>query len=292
MFGLTLNNMFKRILFLVMLLISMGTSATMARTKDLGHEVKIMSYNIRQGACNDGDNSWEFRRPATVEMINDQMPDVFGTQETLGYQIQYIEANCKNYDWVGVGRDDGESAGEYMAIFWNKKTLKMLDWGTFWLSETPEKPSMGWDAKCMRTATWALFKDRKTGKKFYFVNTHLDHIGKEAQKNGLMLIVSRIDSINPNKYPMVLTGDFNVKPNNPALNELDKLMVSSRTVAAQTDNHNTFNGWSDDETDMIIDYIYVSGFSSCIEYRTLTKRYGDIPYVSDHYPIITRVIID
>ena len=284
--------MLRRAFILALFLVNICTFASVARTKELGRELKIMSYNIRQGACKDGDNSWEFRRPATIEMLNDQVPDVFGTQEALGYQVQYIEENCTDYDWVGVGRDDGVAAGEYMAIFWNKKTIKMLDWGTFWLSETPEAPSMGWDAKCMRTATWALLKDRKTGNKFYFVNTHLDHIGKEAQKNGLMLIVSRIDSINPDKYPMVLTGDFNVRPDNPALIELNKLMASSRDVAPKTDRHNTFNGWSDAETEVIIDYIYISGFSSCLEYQTITKQYDDIPYVSDHYPIIARVIID
>ena len=102
---------------------------------------------------------------------------------------------------------------------------------TFWLSETPEKPSMGWDAACFRTATWALMKDKKTGKKFYFVNTHLDHKGKEAQKNGLKLIVDRIAQINPDGYPMVLTGDFNITPDNKALTDLDAKMQSARKIA-------------------------------------------------------------
>ena len=284
--------MLKRSFLLVLSILNIGVFISDARTNNLARELKVMSYNIRQGECKDGENSWEYRRLATIEMIKEQMPDVLGTQETLGSQVQYIEENCSRYGWVGVGRDDGESAGEYMAIFWNKKTVKLLDWGTFWLSETPDIPSMGWDAKCMRTATWALMKNKKSGKKFYFVNTHIDHIGKEAQKNGLMLIVNRIHSINPNNYPVVLTGDFNVRPDNPALNELDELMESTRNVAAKTDSHNTFNGWSDKETGMIIDYIYISGFSSCLEYLTLTKSYGDIPFVSDHYPIVARLIID
>ena len=175
-----------------------------------------------------------------------------------------------------------------MSIFWNKKTVSMLKWGTFWLSETPEKPSMGWDAACFRTATWALMKDKKTGKKFYFVNTHLDHKGKEAQKNGLKLIVDRIAQINPDGYPMVLTGDFNMEPDNSNLAELDSKMQSARKIAAKTDSHDTFNGWGRGKG--IIDYIYVSGFSSCPEYQTITKRYADRKFVSDHYPVCAKLI--
>lgn len=253
-------------------------------------ELKVMSYNIRMGIAKDGTNSWEFRCPATIEMLNAQKPDVFGVQEAFEFQIRFIEEYCRDYKSVGVGRDDGKKKGEYMSIFWNKKTVSLLKWGTFWLSETPDKPSKGWDAHCRRTATWALMKDKKTGKKFYFVNTHLDHKGKEAQKNGLKLIVDRIESINPQGYPMILTGDFNIKPDNAALVELDSRMQSTRKIAADTDNHNTFNGWSVKPTDSVIDYIYISGFSSCPQYRTVTEKYAERPFVSDHYPIFARVI--
>ena len=253
-------------------------------------ELKVMSYNIRMGIAKDGTNSWEFRCPATIEMLNAQKPDVFGVQEAFEFQIRFIEEYCRDYKSVGVGRDDGKKKGEYMSIFWNKKTASLLKWGTFWLSETPDKPSKGWDAHCRRTATWALMKDKKTGKKFYFVNTHLDHKGKEAQKNGLKLIVDRIESINPQGYPMILTGDFNIKPDNAALIGLDSRMQSTRKIAADTDNHNTFNGWSVKPTDSVIDYIYISGFSSCPQYRTVTEKYAERPFVSDHYPIFARVI--
>ena len=253
-------------------------------------ELKVMSYNIRMGIAKDGTNSWEFRCPATIAMLNAQKPDVFGVQEAFEFQIRFIEEYCRDYKSVGVGRDDGKKKGEYMSIFWNKKTVSLLQWGTFWLSETPDKPSKGWDAHCRRTATWALMKDKKTGKKFYFVNTHLDHKGKEAQKNGLKLIVDRIESINPQGYPMILTGDFNIKPNNPALVDLDARMLSARKIAADTDSHNTFNGWSVKPTDSVIDYIYISGFSSCPQYKTVTEKYAERPFVSDHYPIFAKVI--
>ena len=249
--------------------------------------LKVMSYNIRLGSANDGTNSWSMRYAATGEMLEDQAPDVFGVQEALSYQVYFIEEMCR-YESVGVGREDGKKEGEFMSIFWNKKKISMIKWGTFWLSETPQKPSKGWDAACFRTATWALMKDKKTGRKFYFVNTHLDHVGKEAQKNGLKLIVDRIAEINPDNYPMVLTGDFNITPDNPNLVELDSMMQSARKIAEKTDSHDTFNGWG--KGSGIIDYIYVSGFDSCPEYQTVTKKYADRKFVSDHYPISATLI--
>ena len=273
-------------LLVVIAILAMSAQGVNARDKEL----KVMSYNIRMGTADDGQNSWKFRCPATIEMLNDQKPDVFGVQEAFEFQLKYITDNASNYEQVGVGRDDGAKRGEFMSIFWNTKTVSLIDWGTFWLSETPETPSRGWDAACYRTATWALMKDKKTGRKFYFVNTHLDHVGKEAQHNGLMLIIDRIASINPKGYPMVLTGDFNIMPDNPAIAELDKLMSSTRKIAPKTDNNRTFNGWGGAPDDMVIDYIYVNGFSSCPEYHTLTKSYSNIEYISDHYPIFARLI--
>lgn len=258
------------------------------KEKKEDNTLKVMSYNIRLGSANDGTNSWALRYPATAEMIEDQMPDIFGVQEALASQIRFIEDNFIDYKSVGVGREDGKKDGEHMSIFWNKKTVSLLKWGTFWLSETPEKPSMGWDAACKRTATWALMKCKKTGKKFYYVNTHLDHKGAEAQKNGLKLIVDRIDDINPEGYPMILTGDFNITPDNPNLVELDSKMHSVRKVAEKTDNHDTFNGWGKGKG--VIDYIYASGFSAYPEYQTVTKRYADRKFVSDHYPICAILV--
>ena len=278
-------------LLIILLAVAMlpQTIEAKRKTSDKEYDLKVMSYNIRLGIGKDGTNSWEFRYPATALMIEDQQPDVFGVQEAHDFQILFIKENFRHYDCVGVGREDGKSKGEHMSIFWNKKNISLIKSGTFWLSETPDKPSKGWDAHCKRTATWALMKDKRTGKKFYFVNTHLDHRGKLAQKNGLALIVSRIDEINPQGYPMVLTGDFNVKPNNPVLTDLDKIMQSSRKVAKKTDNHQTFNGWGKAKSDAVIDYIYVSGFSDCIEYQTVTKPYAERKFISDHYPIFTTL---
>lgn len=251
--------------------------------------LKVMSYNIRLGKADDGTNSWKYRYPASAMMLDDQKPDIFGVQEAYDYQVKYLKEYPGFYKAVGVGRDDGKHAGEHMSIFYNKKTVKILKWGTFWLSETPEKPSAGWDAKHKRTATWALLKTKKGGHKFYYVNTHLDHKGVEAQKNGLKLIVDRIDSINPQGYPMVLTGDFNVKPENPVLNELNTKMQSAREIAEKTDHLATFNGWGKMEESMI-DYIYIKGFSACPFYQTVRKEYDGRKFISDHYPITAKVV--
>ena len=279
-------HMIKRIFILAAALL-MSLPLLQAKGDEGSENLKVMSYNIRLGSGKDGTNSWALRYTATEEMLKDQKPDVFGVQEALDYQVHYIEDMC-GYESVGVGREDGKKEGEHMSIFWNKKIVSMLKWGTFWLSETPQKPSKGWDAACFRTATWALMKDKRTGKKFYFVNTHLDHEGKEAQKNGLKLIVEKIAEMNPEGLPMVLTGDFNIEPSNPALADLDARMQSTRKIAEKTDDLTTYNGWG--KSSMMIDYIYVSGFSSCPEYQTVTKRYADRKFISDHYPICATLI--
>lgn len=245
--------------------------------------VTVISYNIRMGAGKDGTNSWEYRYPASAMMIQDQDPDIFGVQEAFDYQVKYLDEFCRGYKNVGVGREDGKHKGEHMSIFYKKKNIKLLKWGTYWLSETPDVPSKGWDAVCMRTATWTLLKDKRSGQKFYYVNTHLDHVGIEARKKGLELIVNNIKAMNREGYPMILTGDFNTVPDDPILDELDSMMTSARKIAVKTDNGDTYNGWGKGEG--VIDYIYCSGFSTCTEFEVIRKPYMEMAYISDHYPI-------
>lgn len=261
--------------------------------------ITVISYNIRMGVAMDGENSWQYRCPATKAMIEDQNPDIFGVQEAFDFQIAYIEENCPEYSSIGVGREDGVSAGEHMSIFYKTASVELLDRGTYWLSETPDIPSKGWDAACCRTATWAFMQMKDSGKKFYYVNTHLDHVGREAQKNGLALIVGNIDGMNPDGYPMILTGDFNVRPTDPVLCDLDKVMSSARKTADKTDDTASFNGWKQPletaalgrhlkdgkDEENTIDYIYYSGFSACPEFQTITQSYAGVPLISDHYPV-------
>ncbi len=248
----------------------------------------VISYNIRMGAANDGTNSWDYRYPASAMMIDDQQPDIFGLQEAYDYQMDYLARACEGYKAVGVGREDGKREGEHMSIFYKKKNIKLLKWGTYWLSDTPNEPSLGWDGACKRTATWALMKDKRSGKKFFYVNTHLDHVGTEAREKGLALIMNKIQQMNPQGLPLVVTGDFNMTIDNKNMDEIKARMKNAREVAAKTDNHATFNGWGKSES--VIDYIWFSGFSSCPEYETITKPYMERTFISDHYPIRATLV--
>ena len=271
----------KKILMSVAVLVMCAVAITSCEEEK--QRLTVVSYNMRVGTADDGENSWEKRKRATPLMLRDKMPDIFGVQEALGFQVDYIMENCPEYASVGVGRDDGAEKGEYMSIFWNTSYVEMKDWGTFWLSETPDVPSMGWDAACMRTATWALMKDKRNGREFYYVNTHLDHRGREAQKNGLSLIVSRIKEMNPEGWPMVLTGDFNVKPGAEALTSLVGYMQDARSTAQVTDTLASFTGWG--KRADVLDYVYYSGFGSCESFETVVDEYDGVPYISDHYPV-------
>ena len=121
-------------------------------------QLTVISYNMRYGTAEDGVNAWEFRKPATIKMIKKHKPDILGVQEALDFQLAFILENCTNYEAVGVGRIDGKHGGEHASIMYNKRKIELLEWGNFWLSSTPDIPSIGWDAACTRTATWALLK--------------------------------------------------------------------------------------------------------------------------------------
>ena len=249
--------------------------------------IKVMSYNIRLGVAKDGDNAWDLRKEATPAMLEDQNPLVFGVQEAYDFQLAYITEQCPQYACIGVGREDGVSKGEHMSIFYQKDLVEVQDWGTYWLSETPDEPSKGWDAACYRTATWALLKIKKTGTQFYYVNTHLDHVGLIARKKGLALIVDRIAAMNPDGYPMILTGDLNVQPDDPCLEDLNKQMKSARVEAKKTTDKASFNGWG--RASQTIDYIYFVGFKKCEEFAVVDQTYAGKPYISDHYPVVATL---
>ena len=257
-----------------------------ART-DAPASLKVMSYNIRNSHAQDGTNSWQFRAPASGVMLDAQKPDIFGLQEAKYDQVKFLEQGLEDYKNVGVGREDGKKEGEHMSIFYNTKKIALLKWGTFWLSETPGEPSKGWDAACIRTATWAVMKEKKSGKKFLFINTHIDHRGELAQKNGVDLIVERAKELNKEEMPVVITGDFNVLPDNPCLSSIREYAKSARETAAKTDDEASFNGWG--KASEQIDYIWYRGFSSCSEFETHKKPYLDRAFISDHFPVIATL---
>ncbi|MBO4340394.1 MAG: endonuclease/exonuclease/phosphatase family protein [Bacteroidales bacterium] len=257
-----------------------------------GKSLRVMSYNIRNSRAKDGDNDWVRRRDATPAMIIDIHPDVFGIQEAYQDQVDFIQEKCPDYKMVGVGRDDGVQKGEQMSVFYDSTRLNLIKWGTYWLSETPDVPSRGWDAACRRTATWTLLEEKGSGRKFYFVNTHLDHVGVTARREGLALIYNNIQKMNPEGYPMVLTGDFNVFPDDECLNDISALMKSARFNSREADTIGSFNGFGEFDIDHLekIDYIYFSGFNSSRRFKVVTKKYAGKPFISDHYPVYSDLM--
>ncbi len=246
-------------------------------------EAKIISYNIRLGVADDGSNSWENRREATIRMLEREKPTVFGIQEGYLFQVNYIEKHLPQYGRVGVGRDDGREKGEMMAVFYLKDRYELLEHGDFWLSETPDRVSRGWDGACNRTMTWVHLREKASGKEFYYFNTHLDHKGEAARREGVKLVVAKIVEIAGKRASVVLGGDLNSTIEDPIFDPLKKFMSPAREKAPVTDRKGTYNGWGQAPNSMIIDHLFVRNLK-CLSYRTLDGDYG-VPYISDHYPI-------
>lgn len=252
----------------------------------------VMTFNIRNGEEKDGTNSWQYRYPASAMMIDEQSPDIIGMQEAFHYQVNYLDEYCKGYNCVGVGAEDGKKGGEENAIFYKSKRIKLMKWGTFWLSETPDKPSLGWDGKVKRTATWALMQDKESKQKFYFVNTHLDHEGVLAKANGLDLIAGRIAEMNSEGLPVVVVGGFNMIPESLELVAFSKVMKSARATAFNADKTTpTYNAWGRSENASILDHVFYKGFSSCISFEVVTKPYMERKFISDHYPVKATFVL-
>lgn len=253
-----------------------------SREKDV--EIKYISYNIRYANASDGDNAWDIRKPATKEMIEREQPDVFGLQEALIGQLQYIDSNFPQYSRVGVGRDDGKEDGEFMAVYYRNDKFKLLENGNFWLSETPDQCSMGWDAACKRIVTWAKLKDLDSKKVFYVFNTHLDHVGEVAREQSILLIVKKIDEIvKKDKAPVFLSGDFNSNVSSPIFDPLKNIMKDSRAILPESEWIPTYNSFGNGG-DSMIDYIFYKN-AEVQDFKTLNGDYGK-PYISDHYPVM------
>ena len=255
---------------------------------------KIISFNVRYSSAPeiDGDNRWELRRDAAVKMVAEQKPIAMGLQEACRDQIDFLDLNLTGYKHIGVGRDDGKRAGEMMAIYYDTTRLTLLDSGTFWLSETPEKVSLGWDAACNRTCTWGHFKMKDTDFEFLYFNTHLDHLGSLARKNSIKLIVAKMTELNPDNLPVFLSGDFNSTTDDPIFDPLKASLKDARMMSAISDKIITYNGFGtvtdnpNTRKEWVIDHIFFSGVNP-MAFMVLNGNYG-VPFISDHYPISFR----
>lgn len=254
-------------------------------------QYSVMTYNLRLNIPSDGENRWDNRKEWVSDLVNYYAPDVLGIQEGLPEQVQYLDSALIGYDYVGVGRDDGRNKGEFSAIFYQTKKLKVQESGTFWLSETPEKPSFGWGANYRRICTWARMKDLATGREFMVFNTHFDHESKLARLNSAKLILQSIEELNTTHLPVIVMGDFNTTPETPPIQLMRSKLKDSRN-ASKTKPFGpigTFNGF--DTTSPLntrIDYVFVNESITVEKYAVLAEsRYQRTP--SDHLPVFVHV---
>lgn len=245
---------------------------------EISAQMLVGSYNIRYQNKEDNErgNSWKQRCPVICDQVNFLAPDIFGAQEVLHPQLLDLLQGLDGYDYIGVGRDDGKTEGEYAAIFYKKDHIRLLDNGNFWLSETPEKPGLGWDAACIRICTWGKFKNMKTKKKFFFFNLHMDHVGTTARREAAKLVVQRIREIAKGA-PVILTGDFNVDQRDEIYTIFTNSghLNDSYVVAKQRFCENgTFNAFKPDlKTESRIDHIFLSPKFEVNHYGVLTDCY-------------------
>ena len=251
-------------------------------------DLKVMSFNIRLNVDSDKENAWPNRKKDVADLLMYYHPDFFGVQEALPEQMKDMKTSLKNYDYVGVGRDDGKEKGEFSAIFYDTKKLQVVKSGTFWLSETPEKPSKGWDAALNRICTYAIFKDKESQKEFLAMNIHFDHIGNVARVKSSELILKKAKELNPKNLPLVLTGDFNLTEDSEPVKILSQNLEDTFYNAEKKHYGpvGTFTGFNVSEIPKDrIDYIFVKGFK-IKSHRHINDRRENLLYPSDHFPVL------
>lgn len=259
-------------------------------------EVNVMTFNIRCDTGKDAENGWEFRRDRAANAVKFYDADLVGMQEVRHNQLQDFIERLPGYSYVGVGRKDGKTGGEYCPVWYRTDRFNLLDSGNFWLSETPDVPgSKGWDTSYERIASWVKLQDKNTGKQFLFMNTHLDHKGPVARKEGAKLLLTKIAEI-AGDLPVILTGDFNAvetdEPIQVILNSPDSLsltdsrMVSDLVYGPSWTWHNF--GRTPLEKRTLIDYVFVKGPVTVNRYGVLAETEGTA-FLSDHAPILVTI---
>ncbi|WP_286967832.1 endonuclease/exonuclease/phosphatase family protein [Flavobacterium sp. UBA4854] len=257
-----------------------------------GQNLKIMTYNIRLDVASDGENAWPNRKDYFTSQIDFYSPDIFGVQEATPNQVLDIASALPNYNKFGVGREEG-GLGEACTIYYKKDRFKVEQSNTFWLSETPNVVSKGWDAACNRVCTYGLFKDLKTKKIFWVFNLHLDHMGEEARVKGVQLVLTKMAELNTKNYPAFLMGDFNSEPNTTQIGEIKKVMDDTKDVSIEKPfgPSGTFNDFKHNEpVTLLLDYIFISKKSGLkIQKHAVLSDSKDLKYPSDHLPVLIEI---
>lgn len=275
-------------LSMVLLFLFMGTSAWAQES------LNVMTFNIRMDTPNDGPNQWKFRKEHCAALIQYQAADFIGMQEAFIHQIKDLQGLMPQYRWFGLGRDDGKEAGEFSPLFYQANKFKLLKQATFWLSDSCDKVSFGWDAACRRVVTWGHFKSLKTGKDFFVFNTHFDHMGKVARRESAHLVLRKIQEI-AGKKPVILLGDFNATPEDEPIQILRQAqgalaLTDSETIskAGHYGPYSTFNAFKEEQTGKHIDYIFVKNGWECLRHATHSESWaGKFP--SDHFPVSAQL---
>jgi endonuclease/exonuclease/phosphatase family metal-dependent hydrolase len=252
--------------------------------------LRVTSFNIRTATEADGPNQWVHRRDAVAAMLADRRPDVLGLQEARREQIDDILGRVEGYAWVGDGRDGG-GRGEFCPIFYERRRFDLVEHGTFWLSDQPDTPSKGWDGAFPRIATWGRFRDKRTGREFVMLNTHLDHRGEQARVEGARLIIRRLTSLSDGA-PIVLTADLNVRPDSDVYRIMtDTLRDATRARGAgHTGPAETYTGWLNrprpaSRPAATMDYILLSPSIGVRWTQTLPSDWGG-RQLSDHRAVM------
>lgn len=261
----------------------------------MAQPLRMLTYNIRYGLANDGENSWDLRKAGLAKQLLFYEPDIFGVQEALDFQVAFLDSALQSYDYYGVGREDGQDKGETTAIFYKKDKFTVLEKSTFWLSETPQKVSTGWDAALPRICSYLLLQEKNSDRQFWVINTHFDHIGVQARSESARLIVSKMNEINKKNQPLVLMGDFNLEPDSDGIQYLMTQMNDSKShskgVVFGPDG--TFQGFNyQAPLERRIDFIFTSKqHVEVLKYAVLTDAI-DQKFYSDHLPVLVEVEIE
>ena len=246
-----------------------------------GDTHSILTYNIKYDNVLEKENNWSQRKKRLVHLLKDYNSSIIGIQEGLLHQVKYIDSSLAKYKYIGIGRDDGETKGEFCAIYFDTTFYKILDYSTIWLSETPEMVSVGWDAALERICTYGLFSSKHSGEKFWVFNTHFDHIGTIARKKSSELILNKIKEINKNSLPVVLMGDFNSIPDSGPIKILKQDMIDGLRISSKNlqGPQGTFNGFDvNNPISKRIDYIFTKNFQ-VLSYHHIDDRLENLSLI-------------